>query len=654
IGVPVSTSSLLLCYSPEFPMQFEEFFTIEGLIILLLFIATVVAILSQRSRMPYPVGLVLAGLFLAPFEQLPVINRLHLSIGPELILGLLVPPLVFEAAFHLKLDDLRQNWKTITVLAVPGVALTTLIVGWLVTTTTGLALPSAMLFGALMSATDPVAVIALFRTMGVPKKLEVILEGESLFNDGTAIGVFNIVLAVVLQGVILDGPKVIADFTLVAGGGLLVGVILGFLVSLLISRITQPLIEATLTTVLAYGAYALAEMIGVSGVLAVVAAGLVGGNFGRQRMAPTTLLVVYNLWEFAAFIANSFVFLVIGLEVRFSVLAASLPAIFWACVAVLLARLVVVFGLTWVEKIPWNWRRVLAWGGLRGAISLALVLSLPTMVEGRDQIQSMTFGVVLFTLLVQGVTMRRLVKFEKLPKQRTELQDEYERRHARLMASREAYEHLDKLNKQGQLSEYTWSTIAPLLRQNLHTMTSALARLLANAPELHAEELDTAWREKLRAERNAYAALLGDGVISEEMFIQLVSDVDSRLSRPNSGWTELVHMQNSLSSEHSLLIVAIVQEKDAENAEEALNSLGFSTHRMLSRGGFLKTQNVTLLIHAGEQQVEVALSALETTCVHRVEYPNDWVPLLPWLARTQVTVGGATLFFFELDHYEDF
>ncbi|MCB9136540.1 MAG: Na+/H+ antiporter [Anaerolineales bacterium] len=635
-------------------MHFNDFFTVEGLIILLLFIATVVGIISQRSRIPYPVGLVLAGLFLAPFEQTSSIGNLHVSIGPELILGLLVPPLVFEAAFHLKLDDLRQNWKTITILATLGVGLTTLIVGGIVSATTGLALPAAMLFGALVSATDPVAVIALFRTMGVPKKLEVLLEGESLFNDGTAIVVFNIVLAMVLSGDTFTAPNMIAQFAIVGGGGILVGVMLGLLVSLLISRISLPLIEATLTTVLAYGAYSLAEVIGVSGVLAVVAAGVVGGNFGRQRMAPTTLLVVSNLWEFAAFIANSFVFLVIGLEVELSIFATHRLAIFWALVAVLLSRLVVAFGLTWVERTPWSWRRVLFWGGLRGAISLALVLSLPTLVEGRTQIQSMTFGVVLFTLLVQGVTMRRLVEREKLPKQRTEQQLEYERRHARLVAARTAYEHLDKMNKQGQLSEYTWSTIAPLLRQNLHTMTNALARLLTNAPDVQAEELDTAWREKLRTERNAYNTLLGDGVISEDMFIQLVADVDSRLSRPNTGWTELVRSQLKNRSERSYLIIAVIQEKDAENAEEALNSLGFPTNRMFSTGGFLKTQNVTLLVNVGEKQLENALIALETTCVHRVEYPNSWVPLLPWLARTQVTVGGATLFFFELDHYEDF
>ncbi len=632
-------------------MHFKEFFTIEGLVILLLFIATIVGILSQRSRLPYPIGLVLAGLLLAPFEQLPILDDLKLSIGPELILGLLVPPLVFEAAFHLKLDEFRQNLKTILLLAIPGVALTTLIVGGLISMTTGLTLSAAMLFGAIVSATDPVAVIALFRTMGVPKRLRVLLEGESLLNDGTAIVVFNIVLGLVLSGGTFALTNMLANFTLVAGGGVLVGAVLGLLVSLLISRITLPVIEATLTTILAYGAYSVAELIGVSGVLAVVAAGVVGGNFGKQRMAPTTQIVVTNLWEFAAFIANSFVFLVIGLEIRLSIFATHFSAVLWAIVAVVVARFVIVFGLTWIEKTPWSWQRVLFWGGLRGAISLALVLSLP-LLEGREQIQSMTFGVVLFTLLVQGISMRRLVEWEKLPKQRSEHQEEYEKRHARVVAARAAYEHLGKMNQQGQLSGHAWETIAPILQQNLLSHTNALVRLLSSAPDILAEELDTAWREKLRAERTAYATLLTDGVIAEETFIHLVSDVDSRLSRSRSGWTDLVRTQANHSSGKSYLILAIVQEADAENAEETLTSLGLPTNRMDSKGGFLDKENTILFIHVGDDQLDEALHTLETTCVHRVSQAG--APFLPWLARTQVTVGGATLFFLEVEHYEDF
>jgi CPA1 family monovalent cation:H+ antiporter len=636
-------------------MHFEAFFTIEGLVILLLFIATVVGIISQRWRVPYPLGLVIAGLVLAPIEQqLPLIERLDISIGPQVILGLLVPPLIFEAAFHLKFRELQSNLKTILVLAIPGVILTTLIVGELISITTGLALSSAMLFGVLVAATDPVAVIAIFRTMGVPKRLQVLLEGESLFNDGTAIVVFNLVLALVLEGETFRLTNSVVEFALVSGGGILVGVMLGLVVSLLISRITLPTIEATLTTVLAYGAYSLAELAVVSGVLAVVAAGLVGGNIGRPRMSPTTDIVVSNLWEFAAFIANSFVFLVIGLEIELSAFTENLVAIPWALLAVLLARAVVVFGLTWVERMPGSWRRVMFWGGLRGAISLALVLSLPSQLDGRSQIQSMTFGVVLFTLIVQGATMRRLVNWEKLPKKRNQIQEEYERRHARLVAAQSALEHLEMMNNQGILTTHTLDTVAPILRRSIQALTASLARLISASPEVQVEELDVAWREKLRAERATYASLLNDGVISDEIFTQLVSDVDIKLSKPSIGWTDLIREEARSDQTANFLIAAIIQEKDAENTVDALSALGIPTTSLRSVGAFLDTQNATLLINTTEDQLADAIRAIEATSVHRVDYLQSLKSPLPWMARKQVTVGGATLFIFDVEYYEEF
>jgi monovalent cation:H+ antiporter, CPA1 family len=235
-----------------------DIITIEEITVLLLLIASAVAVLARRLRIPYTVGLVLIGLALS----LLIPTRIQMS--PQIILALLVPPLIFEAAFHLRWDDLRRDFWLILLLAIPGVILTTLFVGGVVALGTGLAIQAALVFGAIVSATDPVAVVALFRRLGVPRRLQVLLEGESLFNDGTAIVMFNLMIAVALAGRFNLATSV-RDFMTVSGGGVLVGIALGMIVSQVIGRIQDPLVETTLTTVLAFGSYLVAEYFHVSG-----------------------------------------------------------------------------------------------------------------------------------------------------------------------------------------------------------------------------------------------------------------------------------------------------------------------------------------------------------------------------------------------------
>jgi CPA1 family monovalent cation:H+ antiporter len=504
-----------------------QFLSTEALIIELLLIASLVAIAVQRLRVPYTVALVVVGLLLT--TQSP----LELELTPELILALFVPPLVFEAAFHLNFNDLRRSLPTILILAVPGVIVTTLIVGGLMVVSTHLTLLAALVFGAMIAATDPIAVVALFRVLGVQKRLRVLMEGESLFNDGTAIVLFNLILVYALSGS-YNLFESLVDFIVVSAGGISIGLFLGWVAARLIARIDDYLIETTLTTVLAYGSYVLAEQLHFSGVLAVVAAGLINGNIGPRGMSPTTRIVLYNFWEYVAFLANSLVFLLIGLQVDIPSLLDAWQPLFWAILAMLFARGVVVYGLGWIanrftEPVSLRWQHVMAWGGLRGAICLALALSLPAAFgTERELMRTMAFGVVLFTLLVQATTMRPLIRRLKIIT-RNEIQVEYESRHARLMALRAAESHLERRHQEGLLSHHVWEMIKPKLANQGELLTEAVREVMRSDPVLEAEELDTARREMLRAERSAYLGLRRDGVISDDVFENLVTEVDAVL-----------------------------------------------------------------------------------------------------------------------------
>ena len=511
-----------------------DIITIEEITIVLLLIASAVAIAARRLRIPYTVGLVLAGLLLS------LLSSTQFQLSPQIILALLVPPLIFEAAFHLRLDDLRRDFWLILALAIPGVILTTFLVGVVVAWGTGLAISAALVLGALVSATDPVAVVALFRRLGVPRRLQVLLEGESLFNDGTAIVMFNLMVAIALAGR-FDLAGSVRDFITVSGGGVLIGIALGVLTSQLIARIQDPLVETTLTTVLAFGSYLVAEYFHVSGVLAVAAAGITNGNTGPSGMSARTRLVVFNFWEYAAFLANSFVFLLIGLAFDLALMIANWQAILWVILAALVARAASIYGFSsWGHEIPSNWKHMLFWGGLRGAITLALALSIPAtgpLAPIRGSFQAMAFGLVLFTLLVQGSSTDWLVTRLKLI-QSSQYQEEYELRHARFVAGRAAHDYLRRMTQQGLISEHTWQRLSPVLQRQNDALVDAVREVMISDPAVEAEELDTARREALRAQRSALRGLLRDGVISESSYSILLDEIESTLLQGSLTWPE--------------------------------------------------------------------------------------------------------------------
>ena len=495
-----------------------------------------VAILIKRVRLPYTVALVIAGLVIALVPGAPTIE-----LTPELILAVFLPVLVFEAAYNLHFGHLRAVFRTVILLAIPGVLLTATLVAVLMHWAVGFAWPIAFLFGAIVAATDPVSVVATFRELGAPTRLRTLLEGESLFNDGTALVLFRLLLGLLSAGT-FSAIGSVSQFALVITGGLGVGLIAGFIVLQLMRRFDDYLVETVLTVALAYGSYFLAEQFHVSGVIAVVAAGLLVGTYGRQvSFSPTSLIAVGLSWEFFGFLANSLIFLFVGLQVRHTDFLANLGPLALAIGIVLLARTVTTLVVSAVMNrwgiegsLPWRWQVLLVWGGLRGALSLAMALSLPYSLGGpnsglRDQLLVLTFGVILFTLLVQGLTLQPLLK--RLGLVRNDLvRQTYEGIQARLRAIRTAGTALESQLQEGIL--------APQVADHLRAEYSAREGvLLAQLEAIHIHDavlfdgqLRAGHRQLLTVERTTLRGLLTAGAIDDDTWRSLSAEIDHRLA----------------------------------------------------------------------------------------------------------------------------
>lgn len=516
----------------------ETHFSITVLIALLL-VASGVAMATKWVRLPYTLALVVVGLIISPMHFLPVVH-----VSPELILLVFLPALLFEAAWNLKLQHLRENFLPILLLATFGVGLSVGVIGAILHYGIGLAWSSALIFGAIISATDPVSVLALFKKLGAPKRLTTIVEGESLFNDGTAVVVFRILLGIVAGTTAFNSTgqlifSSVREFFLVVFGGVAVGAAIAVIASTLTSYFDDHLLEITLTTIVAYGSFLLAEEMHVSPVIAVLVAGLILGNYGRQKgMSPTTQVAVNSFWEYAAFVVNSLVFLLIGLEIQVTALADNLGAIVWAVAAMLIARVITVYGLMGLtnrfsEPVSFRWQQILLWGGLRGSLSIALVLSLPVALPGRQLLVTMVFGAVIFSLLAQGLTIAPLLRWLKITAPQPELHA-YEAVRGELLAETAALAELDQLHKQGLVTERVYQALQPELEQRRTDLAHRLSQFQLTEQQLDGELEERMLRHLIAVKKARLATLLGEGLLSEETYQELSQTLDQELTQSPS------------------------------------------------------------------------------------------------------------------------
>lgn len=516
----------------------------ETILILLFCIAAAVAIAVRQLHVPYTVALVITGLALGLLNLFPAP---HLT--KELLFTAFLPGLLFEAAFHIEFRSFWRNRWAITSLAVPGVAVAVALTTVILTPVVSMlhlegnfTWHYALVFGALISATDPIAVVAVFKSLGVPRRLSMLLEGESLLNDGAAIVFFTLSLSLAAGASVTTG-QLTADFFTIAGFGGLIGAAVGLAVSLVIKHIDDAMIEITLTTIAAYGSFVAAEHFHYSGVIAVVVAGVICGNDGaRTGMTPSTRVAVETFWEYIAFALNSLVFLLIGLEVHLDALLNSWKAILVAYVVVTVGRGIVVFGVTGVlhrtrEKIPWLWSIVLTWGGLRGALPMVLVLSLPKDFIHRDLLVTMTVGVVLISILVHGMTVSPLLRWLGVVKGSSQRRD-YEFARGKLQAASAALEELQRMSHVSFYSNDERSQLRDEYEKRIAKEQAQISELELDGAAIAAQESRWARRHLLLTEKNHVSDSFRQGVLNQEIYEKLLADIDARLLRLESGEEE--------------------------------------------------------------------------------------------------------------------
>ncbi|WP_449420811.1 cation:proton antiporter [Phormidium nigroviride] len=503
------------------------------ILIILLLGATGVALITRRFHIPYVTGLVLAGL--AVTDLLPR----RTGLDPSLVLNLFLPILIFEAGINTDISRLRSTFKPIALLAGPGSILASGIIAILLKFSLGLSWIPALLLGVVLANTDTVSMIAIFKEIPVPSRLSTIVEGETLFNDAAALVLFNLILKVYSTGSLtfLEGLQ---DLLFISIGGMVVGLILGYLSIPVFERLDDPLSSLLLTVAVALGTFQVGQSIGVSGAVAVVVAGLIFGNLGLSRTTSASArITLLSFWEYASFSVNTFIFVLIGVEINLITLWNTLPAIVLAVLAFQAGRILTVYPLLaairWIDRpIPLRWQHLLFLGNIKGSLSMALALSLPTTLPGREVLIALIYGCVLVSLVVQGSSLPWVVKRLNLSKF-SEAKRQIEELQAQLITSKAAQDELDSLLKSGVLPKAVYEE----MRSGYQVRVAGAEKLLREIYNRRPDEfdpkrgstgkIDGIRRRLLLAEKVALTEAVRKRILSEEIVHERLKKLDQQL-----------------------------------------------------------------------------------------------------------------------------
>ena len=495
----------------------------------LLTLAVLLSVLARRVHVPLTVVLVVVGFLASAADLVPAVGQLEGEAFEEVVVFVFLPVLVFAAALGIDLRAFAGNLGAILALAVVAFAVSAVVVGLTLHLVLGTALVVAFLFGVLISATDPVAVVAIFRELGVPRRLLAVVEGESLLNDGVAIVLFAILLEAATGGSVSLAAGAL-DFVSVFAGGALVGALIGLAAAAVLPWLDR-LPAVALSLAVAYGSFVLAdEVLGFSGVMATAVAGMVLAGLAPSRARAEVREAWEQTWEALDYVANALLFLLIGLVLDPDVLYREIGPVLVAVLAVLVARAVAVLPVVWllerVAGIPRVGRRneaVLVWGGLRGGVALALALALPEDLPQRDMLVALTGGVVLATLLLNATTIRWLV--HRLRLDETGPVDRFLTAVARLAGALQAQRRVTELG----LADATAVTerldaVERETREELHRL------------ELDPEaELRVVLGRALHIERSTYQRLSDEGLLPPAVTRTLLHQVDDEVDELAAG-----------------------------------------------------------------------------------------------------------------------